>query len=1026
MAEVAGLVIGAAGLAPLITGVVRSTKRLRCIRRDSATIPEGLDSLIKELDFLQLVMQNVNTVPYTSGEDYCQEIITAVATGIEELLDKYPLKSISSGKKPNLKEAWDLRHWEEDINALRESAEKASQKLGFKLMSSMIQMRDLGISSSSEASSSSDSVTEPEALSSSSLIKYTPPRRIVRQDCTIKACSCSCHRISRISRRFWALDYTGLFPPGNKCDQPTCTASAYGFRLRVALSQLGIPWSVTMGLRLLVGIGSFSIQPALQAERFVPYTSPGFEIIWRFEHRFMNADEACTAFRKFAQEDPSLHLHVDPSGSSYVETLLKKPWGDAGIGGMGDSGRRLNGQLNLLRVLMGELKVARGAWDKSFLVSCARWSYNNAHVVLLETALESGFDPTAIDSPHFSEWLSPYSSYKAPSTRDLDPFCLLFLTLVCKNNQGFAGMTPLHEVVLFGQPEDVHHWAERSEKNERNFLGQTPLHLAVSKPQHLQTILDAGHDPDAIDAYGLTPLMYSAASNAIGAARILIRAGTDPFMRHNTLHFTFIDFAVARCNWDFIMELFSFFDDEAVHITSEVLAQQAVSVLFLDAYRPCCREGSDCLLHLLSRCKSLNFGPLTRPGVSRTEWVEGRTLLHYAGSVNDVDALLGHNSSIINQVDQNGQHALMRVVAQAQVPDLEPLVRRLLDAGADINLQDKRGRTACHIAMQRLSQHSFTTMGDLDFLHALVSLGADALRPDKCKCPCSVSGCVPTVPNLSTRHLCPLELAGGSVVLLIEWTILIFETCGIETARRTLLATIRRAQHKKLDMTHTCCRRVPYYDKNPDPMPEGDINEILEEESEFSEILDDKMEHESERELNPLLRSAILDTKPPMDKTIEGVPITYLLSIFRLSYEGYHVDRENDCFVAECKPDPPDAPIHGDVTIVIALYALWLEKKFHEGISEQMKVNSWRICYLRRLSWLYYLCNVLEVSTEELVEELQRQAAGPKNQPGEKKTINRDVQHLCESWEEWSAKGPAMGVDLTDGFADWPFEKESD
>ena len=43
----------------------------------------------------------------------------------------------------------------------------------------MIQVRDLGTSSSSEASSSSGSVTESEALSSFSPIKYTPPRQIV-------------------------------------------------------------------------------------------------------------------------------------------------------------------------------------------------------------------------------------------------------------------------------------------------------------------------------------------------------------------------------------------------------------------------------------------------------------------------------------------------------------------------------------------------------------------------------------------------------------------------------------------------------------------------------------------------------------------------------------------------------------------------------------------------------------------------------------------------------------------------------
>lgn len=130
MAEVVGLITGVAGLAPLITSIVSGTRRLRRIRRDSATIPEGLDSLIKELDFLQLVMQNVNDVPYTPGADYCQEIITTVATGIEEFLDKYPLGSVSSGKKPDFKEVWGLRYWEKDVKSLRESVEKASQKLG--------------------------------------------------------------------------------------------------------------------------------------------------------------------------------------------------------------------------------------------------------------------------------------------------------------------------------------------------------------------------------------------------------------------------------------------------------------------------------------------------------------------------------------------------------------------------------------------------------------------------------------------------------------------------------------------------------------------------------------------------------------------------------------------------------------------------------------------------------------------------------------------------------------------------------
>ncbi|KAM0426335.1 hypothetical protein ACHAPT_008376 [Fusarium lateritium] len=79
MAEVVGLVTGVAGLAPLIGSVVGGIKRLRSIRRDSRTIPEGLDSLLKELGFLQLVIQNADAVLCAPGADYCQESIAAVA-----------------------------------------------------------------------------------------------------------------------------------------------------------------------------------------------------------------------------------------------------------------------------------------------------------------------------------------------------------------------------------------------------------------------------------------------------------------------------------------------------------------------------------------------------------------------------------------------------------------------------------------------------------------------------------------------------------------------------------------------------------------------------------------------------------------------------------------------------------------------------------------------------------------------------------------------------------------------------------
>ncbi|EEU38264.1 uncharacterized protein NECHADRAFT_77057 [Fusarium vanettenii 77-13-4] len=973
MAEVVGLVTSVAGLAPLITNLVNGTRRLRRIRRDSATIPEGLDSLIKELDFLQLVMQNVNALPYASGADYCQEILTAIAEGIEELLDKYPLRSVSSGKKPNLKEVWGLRHWEEDVNSLRESVEKASQKLGLclqlNLMLNMIQTKNLGTSSGSEASSSFSSVTESEALSSSSLVKYTPSRRVVRQDCATKACFCSCHRSSRISRRFWALDYTSLLPPSNKCDQPSCTASAYGFRLRVALSQLGIPWSVTMGLRFLAGIGSFSIQPALQVERVVKYTSPGFEIIWKLTHKLITVDDACIAFRLLAREDPTLDFHVDPSGSS-------------------------------------------------FLISCAKWSMVNGNAALLEATIESGFDPATIDLPRSDEFPHIWLPWAWEWAWDI--FRLQFLTLLFKNNPGFAGMTPLHDAILFGKSEDVQHWSTRSKKNERNFWGQTPLHLAVTRPQHLQVIVDAEHDLDSFDQKEATPLMYAAAYDEIDAARILIRAGADPFVRKHTGGIGFASLLIERAHWDFMMDIFRFLDDEAMQTTAEMLAEELVFLHFV------CSFGLDMgnyLPQLLSRCKSLD-SPLELP-LAATYWqvVKGRTLLHYARSAKEVDALLGLGFTMINQVDQEGQHALMSVITRASLPSLAPLVQRLLDAGADINLQDRRGQTACHVLMQRLSNiWDQIFYGGIDCLHTLVTRGADSLISDNCRCSCSVLGCLPIAPERENEV--SRSEAETRVILLTECIILILEICGTETAKQTLLAIIRQIEHKKLGMTHTCCRRTPCYDEDSDLMPEDDIDDILEEESEFIRLLDEKMEHESKRDINSLLRSAILDMTPPMYETFQPCPLSKTFGPRDIQdLKRYRVDHKNDCFVREDDPRyvskyTPDS---------IGRYALWLEKRLRKSnISEQTAINPWGDAYFRRISWLQFLCNAMEISTEKLADHFQDGATMSHYWSYEKEQIREDVQHSFQSWEEWSTKGPAMVVDSTDGVADWPLGEEGD
>lgn len=71
-------------------------------------------------------------------------------------------------------------------------------------------------------------------------------------------------------------------------------------------------------------------------------------------------------------------------------------------------------------------------------------------------------------------------------------------------------MAGLHRAALPGRPKSVSDWISRSDKNA---LAQKALHLAVSNPQHQDSLIRSGHDLDAADNYGCGPLTYAAAAN---------------------------------------------------------------------------------------------------------------------------------------------------------------------------------------------------------------------------------------------------------------------------------------------------------------------------------------------------------------------------------------------------------------------------------------------------------------------------------------------------------------------------------
>lgn len=186
-------------------------------------------------------------------------------------------------------------------------------------------------------SPSSDSFTEAAGLGStqessepesSQAIAVVKTHQVIkrqklkyRQDCLSISCCCQCHHYERASGRFWALEYNlmGIF---QTCNVEECNAARYGANLRLALTRLGIHRSVEIKVHFLSRMGSFSPSFSLQTYCTVPYTSPGFEVIWRCQNGMIEYEDARKRLTDLYQSDPSFRYHVNPAGKSYIEVCL--------------------------------------------------------------------------------------------------------------------------------------------------------------------------------------------------------------------------------------------------------------------------------------------------------------------------------------------------------------------------------------------------------------------------------------------------------------------------------------------------------------------------------------------------------------------------------------------------------------------------------------------------------------------------------------------------------------------------------
>lgn len=144
-------------------------------------------------------------------------------------------------------------------------------------------------------------------------------RRLRPRDCSLRPCSCCCHRRLRTEGKSWWLQYDPLAGLVSTCDNRHCTGSNFGFTLRLALSELGISWATVLQFQISGGTRFFSLRPTLWMERTVPYDAPGFEILLDAADCVPDPLQVKHKLLCLYRADPTFCRHVDPAGRNYLE-----------------------------------------------------------------------------------------------------------------------------------------------------------------------------------------------------------------------------------------------------------------------------------------------------------------------------------------------------------------------------------------------------------------------------------------------------------------------------------------------------------------------------------------------------------------------------------------------------------------------------------------------------------------------------------------------------------------------------------
>jgi hypothetical protein len=345
---------------------------------------------------------------------------------------------------------------------------------------------------------------------------------------------------------------------------------------------------------------------------------------------------------------------------------------------------------------------------------------------------------------------------------------------------------------LHGSIKAVKQLIQKSHSLEKNvnFLGQTPLHIAICSPSRINTLLDAGHDVNARDKNGVTPLMYASAMNRILAVSILIRRGADLFLHDYLENYDFIMYAAVRNNWYLIwcaVEVIVSRDPNLLLSTFSRIISAPRPPLLLEEGQAWTKLF---LTSVISKLRNFNVC-----------FDDMRTLMHVVDLPQYAYLLIDHGFTALDQQDQKGEHSLFAITKFLD----STLARRLIEKGADINLKNHEGHNVLWQVLNRLTRPRDEEIQKLlEYLDMLLKNGADVSSTGDCTCACTSGGCLP-ISRLSFKIHAFLETRANNPCWIFEWFCILLDHGKAVEAKSNALSILRQVKFDEKNLVHTCC-----------------------------------------------------------------------------------------------------------------------------------------------------------------------------------------------------------------------------